>query len=120
MTPENAVRRHLLDRLRRLDEDDAEHLAEELDASFLKQRVRKFHWWMTGVRKWMLFGYFAVMFLMALAPVASDLGASFTLIGFGSIIAVMGSLFSWQRKKVIYEILAVMADPEYEPEHVPF
>jgi uncharacterized membrane protein len=119
MNSESAVRQHLLDRLRRHNEDDAEHLEEELDASFLKQRVRENNWWATGWRRWVLVGWLTAMFIMALAPIfASGLGASFTVIGFGNVIAVLSMVYPWQQKKVVYEILAVMADPEYEPKDV--
>ena len=117
MTSEEAVRQHLLDRLRSCDEeDDAEYLAEELDASFLKQKVRDLDRWATGWKKWIWVVALAFCFVIMLVPVATDLGESITFGGVAILVALLAIIHQWQRKKAIYEILTVMADPEYEPE----
>ena len=51
-----------------------------------------------------------------LVPVATDLGESITFGGVAILVALLAIMHQWQRKKAIYEILTVMADPEYEPE----
>ena len=107
----------LLDRLRSCDEeDDAEYLAEELDASFLKQKVRDLNRWATGWKKWIWVVALAFCFVIMLVPVATDLGESITFGGVAILVALLAIIHQWQRKKAIYEILTVMADPEYEPE----
>jgi NADH:ubiquinone oxidoreductase subunit B-like Fe-S oxidoreductase len=117
MNSESAVRQHLLDRLRRLnEEDDAEYLAEELDASFLKQKVRDLNRWAAGWKKWIWAVALAFCFVIMLVPVATDLGESITFGGVAILVALLAIIHQWQRKKAIYEILTVMADPEYEPE----
>ena len=117
MTSEEAVRQHLLDRLRSCDEEDgAEYLAEELDASFLKQKVRDLNRWAAGWKKWIWAVALAFCFVIMLVPVATDLGESITFGGVGMLVGLLAIIHQWQRKKAIYEILTVMADPEYEPE----
>ena len=117
MTSEEAVRQHLLDRLRSCDEEDgAEYLAEELDASFLKQKVRDLNRWAAGWKKWIWAVALAFCFVIMLVPVATDLGESITFGGVAILVALLAIIHQWQRKKAIYEILTVMADPEYEPE----
>ena len=117
MTSEEAVRQHLLDRLRSCDEeDDAEYLAEELNASFLKQKVHDLNRWAAGWKKWIWAVALAFCFVIMLVPVATDLGESITFGGVAMLVGLLTIIHHWQRKKAIYEILTVMADPEYEPE----
>ena len=47
------------------------------------------------------------------APVASEVGVG-VLGGTGYFFGLIAIINQWRRKKTIYEILAVMADPERE------
>lgn len=114
MSSNDAVRQYLLDQLRRYEEEDAEYLAEELDASLLKQRLSRFNRW-----GWTQLS-FAVIFVSALVmmvvPIFSATGDSVSLGGAAFLFALLVLVNRWERKKMIYEILALLADPEYQPE----
>lgn len=47
-------------------------------------------------------------------PVASEFGVGVVLGGTGYFLGLIAIINQWRRKKTIYEILAVMADPERE------
>ena len=52
---------------------------------------------------------------MLVAPVASEaIGGQAALGGTGYFLGLIAVINQWRRKKTIYEILAVMADPERE------
>ena len=117
MSPEEAVRRHLLTKLRQYDPEAAEHLSGGLDASYLKDRLRATAYWTTGWRKWIWIVAFAVgLFLMAAPVVSEEVEASAALGALTYFLGIMEMANRWRRKRALYETLAILAEPAYEPE----
>lgn len=116
MTPKDAVRRHLLAKLRHYDSEAAEHLSGGLDAAYLKDRLRATARWTTGWRKWIWIVAFAVgMFLMAASVASEDVEASAALGVMIYFMGIMEMANRWRRKRALYETLTILADPTYEP-----
>ena len=116
MTPKDAVRRHLLTKLRHYDSEAAEHLSGGLDAAYLKDRLRATGGWVTGWRKWIWIVAFAVgMFLMAASVASEDVEASAALGVMIYFMGIMEMANRWRRKRALYETLTILADPTYEP-----
>jgi len=119
MTPEDAVREHLLRKLQRYDPEAADRLSEGLDAEYLKRRLQATGGWTTGWRKWIWIVAFAVgLFLMAAPVVSEEIGAGATLGAMAYFTGIMGMANRWHRKRALYETLAILADPAYEPDGV--
>lgn len=111
MTTEEATRQYLLQLLRQYDKQDAEYLAEELDAAYLQQRLSELDTWATGWRK-SIWGILAALGLVIMVlPVATNLGDEFFFAGVAVWLGELTMIYSWQRKKRVYRILAVMANP---------
>jgi hypothetical protein len=117
MSSEDAVREHLLRKLQRYDPEAADRLSEGLDAEYLKDRLRATAYWATGWRKGIWIVALAVgLFLMA-APVASeDVEAGAALGAMTYVMGIVRMANRWHRKRALYETLAILSDPEYEPE----
>jgi len=117
MSSEDAVRRHLLRKLRSYDPDAAERLSDDFNAEDLKQRLRSTNYWATGWRKWIWIITIAVSLFMMVSPVASEeIGAELVMSGVAILMGVVAVANRWRQKRAIYETLAVLADPGYEPE----
>jgi len=119
MIPEDAVRRHLLTKLEQYDPEAAEHLSGDFDAAYLKRRLQDTTYWATGWRKWIWIVAITVGLTMLISPIVTeDIGATATLGGVGFIMSISGLATRWQRKRALYETLAILADPAYEPDGV--
>lgn len=117
MAPEDAVREHLLRKLQRYDPEAADRLSEGLDAEYLRRRLRATAYWATGWRKGIWIVAFAVgLFLIAAPVVSEEVEASATLGAMAYFMGIMGMANRWHRKRALYETLAILSDPEYEPE----
>jgi hypothetical protein len=117
MTPEDAVRRHLLTKLEQYDPEAAEHLSGDFDAAYLKRRLQDTTYWATGWRKWIWIVALTVGLTMLVSPIVTeDIGASAALGGVGFVMSITGAATRWQRKRALYETLTILADPAYEPE----
>jgi len=114
MTSEEAVRQHLIGRLQRYDQEGAERLADGLDQAFLERRLSELNSWKEGWKKWIWILAFTVGIAMLVAPIASEAGVGVALGGTGYFLGLIAVINQWGRKKAIYEILAVMVDPERE------
>ena len=114
MTSEEAVRQHLIDRLQNYDQEGAEQLDGGLDKAFLERRLGELNSWKDGWKKWIWIVAFTLGLAMLYAPVASEVGVGVVLGGAGYFFGLIAIINQWRRKKTIYEILAVMADPERE------
>lgn len=114
MTSEEAVRQHLIDRLQNYDQEGAERLDGSLDKAFLERRLGELNSWKDGWKKWIWIVAFTLGLAMLYAPVASEVGVGVVLGGAGYFFGLIAIINQWRRKKTIYEILAVMADPERE------
>jgi len=114
MTSEEAVRRHLIDRLQHYDQEGAERLAGGLDQAFLERRLDELNSWKDGWKKWIWIVAFTLGIAMLCAPLASEVGVGVSLGGAGYFFGLIAVINQWRRKKTIYEILAVLADPRQE------
>ncbi len=114
MTSEEAVRQHLINRLQHYDQEGAEQLAGDLDQAFLERRLDELNSWKDGWKKWIWIVAFTLGVAMLCAPLASEVGVGVGLGGAGYFFGLIAVINQWRRKKTIYEILAVMADPERE------
>ena len=114
MTSGEAVRQHLIDRLQNYDQEGAERLDGGLDKAFLERRLGELNSWKDRWKKWIWIVAFTLGLAMLYAPVASEVGVGVVLGGAGYFFGLIAIINQWRRKKTIYEILAVMADPERE------
>ena len=114
MTSEEAVRQHLIDRLQHYDQEGAERLTGGLDPAFLKRRLKELESWKEGWKKWIWIFAITLGIAMLCAPFASEVGVGAALGGAGYFFGLIAIINQWRRKKTIYEILAVMADPRQE------
>jgi len=112
MTSEEAVRQHLINRLQHYDREGAKRLAGGLDKAFLERRLDELNSWKDGWKKWIWIVAFTLGIAMLLAPLASEVGVGVALGGAGYFFGLIAIINQWRRKKTIYEILAVMANPE--------
>jgi hypothetical protein len=116
MTPEDAVRERLLRKLRGHDPEAANRLSDDLDADYLKHRLAETNRWATGWWKWVWIVAIAGGLAMLVAPLASDgPGVGVALGGTGMLMGLVTVVTQWRRKRELYEMLAVLADPTYEP-----
>ncbi len=117
MSAADAARTHLLDKLRRHDPDVAKQLSDNLDASLLKRRLGELRRWATGWRKWIWIIAIAVGLGFLAAPVATErIGEGGALGGMGWLMGITAMGIQWRRKCEIYELLTILADPEFEAE----
>lgn len=117
MIPEDAVREHLLRKLQRYDPEAADRLSEGLDAEYLKRRLRATVYWATGWRKGIRIVAITAGLALMIAPVASEtIGTGAALSGTALLLGLIAVGTQWHRKRALYETLAILSDPEYEPE----
>jgi uncharacterized membrane protein len=114
MATETTIRRALLQRLEKLDPTVAEHLATDIDADLIERRREALSPTPTTWQHWIGILAFTLSLTMLVAPVVSDVDPALCLAGFAVYAVLMVGVTRWQRKKDLYDLLAIVENSDAE------
>lgn len=112
MATEATIRSALLDRLENLDPAVAERLSTDVDAELIERRREAMSPTPTTWQHWAGILAFTLSITLLVAPIVSNADPTLSLAGFALYTGLMVAVIRWQRRKELYDLLAIVADSE--------